>query len=77
MAPLPLVLQNMKKWLGFHKYRPKGLLNFRCLALKHHTLNYSTTHLTCLLALCREAQGFLDSGEADEMMIANSNLCAP
>ena len=32
MAPLPLVLQNMKNSYGSHEYGPKGLSNFGCLS---------------------------------------------
>jgi len=40
MAPLPSVLQNMKKSLWFHEFGPKVLTNFGCRKLKLHTLNY-------------------------------------
>ena len=41
MAPLSVILQNMKKSLHFLKHWPKGLSNSRRLAWKSFSLNYT------------------------------------
>ena len=40
MAPLSLILQNMKKTLLFHEFVHKVLPNFGCSELKLFTLSY-------------------------------------